>query len=105
MGCRRPPPLDDLDKLIYATDQRRLYEGWGHAASIIPLEHYCYHRWRTDQTYSYNSGYREWLEKESNRELVDQVLARTRSEGELRVRYGSPWRLPMILQNRYNSRR
>jgi len=39
--------LDDFDKLIYTADQRRLYESWGHAASIIPLEHYRYHRWRT----------------------------------------------------------
>jgi uncharacterized protein YcaQ len=77
--------LDDLDRLIYAADQRRLYEGWGHAASIIPLEHYRYHRWRTDQKYSFNPGYREWLNKDSNRELVDQALARIRSEGGLRV--------------------
>jgi uncharacterized protein YcaQ len=46
--------IDDFHKLIYTADQRRLYEGWGHAASIMPMEHYRYHRWRTDQTISYN---------------------------------------------------
>ncbi|MEW6402984.1 MAG: crosslink repair DNA glycosylase YcaQ family protein [Chloroflexota bacterium] len=78
-------PLADFDKLIYSTRQRRLYEGWGHAASIIPLEHYRYHRWRTDPKHSYNPVFREWLKKDRNRELVDQTLARIRSEGRLRV--------------------
>jgi uncharacterized protein YcaQ len=60
--------IDDFHKLIYTADQRALYEGWGHAASIIPLEHYRYHRWRTDQKYSFNPGYRKWLNKDGNRE-------------------------------------
>jgi hypothetical protein len=77
--------IDDFHKLIYTADRRALYEGWGHAASIIPLEHYRYHRWRMDQRYSFNPGYREWLSKDGNRELVAQVLARIRSEGGLRV--------------------
>jgi hypothetical protein len=93
-------PLDDFDQLIYtgpepAKDQRRLYEGWGHAASLIPLEHYRYHRWRTDQKYSFNPGYREWLNKDGNRKLVAQTLARIRSEGGLRVgdfEYAGPQR-------------
>ena len=76
---------DKFHKLIYTPGQRRLYEGWGHAASIIPLEHYRYHRWRTDPKYSYNPVFREWVSKDGNRELVDQVLARIRSEGGLRV--------------------
>lgn len=87
--------LDDFDKLIYTAGQRRLYEGWGHAASIIPLEHYRYHRWRTDQKYSYNPGYHQWLNKDGNRELVAQALARIQSEGRLRVgdfKYDGPQR-------------
>jgi uncharacterized protein len=71
--------IGDFHKLVYTADQRRLYEGWGHAASIIPLEHYRYHRWRI------SSSYREWLEESGNRELVDRVLERIRSEGGLRV--------------------
>lgn len=77
--------LDKFDKLIYTAGQRRLYEGWGHAACIIPLEHYRYHRWRTDQKYSFSPGFREWLNKDGSRELVDQAHARIRSEGALRV--------------------
>ena len=77
--------IDDFHKLIYTADQRRLYEGWGHAASLIPLEHYRYHRWRTDRSISYNPGFHEWVNKKGNRELVEQTLARIRSEGGLRV--------------------
>jgi uncharacterized protein YcaQ len=77
--------LDEFHKLIYTTDQRRLYEGWGHAASILPLEHYRYHRWRTDPRFSYNPGFREWLSKNGNRALAAQTLERIRTEGGLRV--------------------
>jgi uncharacterized protein YcaQ len=77
--------IDDFHKLIYSADQRRLYEGWGHAASIIPLEHYRYHRWRTDTRVSFNPGFREWLNKDGNRELAAQALERIRAEGGLRV--------------------
>src|SRR5262245_9946175 len=77
--------IEDFHKLIYSADQRRLYEGWGHAACIIPLEHYRYHRWRTDKTYSFNPAVREWVGKDGNRELADQTLERIRAEGGLRV--------------------
>jgi hypothetical protein len=77
--------LDDFHRLIYTAGQRRLYEGWGHAASIIPLEHYRYHRWRADTSISYNPGFREWLSKDGHRELAAQTLERIRSEGGLRV--------------------
>jgi uncharacterized protein YcaQ len=77
--------IDDFHKLIYTADQRRLYEGWGHAASIMPMEHYRYHRWRTDQTISYNPGFHDCANKVNNRELAEQTLARIRAEGGLRV--------------------
>jgi hypothetical protein len=77
--------IDGFHKLIYSADQRRLYEGWGHAASIIPLEHFRYHRWRIDRRISYNPGFHEWANKKGNRELVEQTLERIRSEGGLRV--------------------
>lgn len=77
--------IDNVHKLIYTADQRQLYEGWGHAASIIPLEHYRYHRWRTDPKISYNPGFQEWANKKGNRELAAQTLARIRGEGGLRV--------------------
>jgi len=71
--------IDDFHKLIYTAGQRQLYEGWGHAASIIPLEHYRYHRWRI------SSDFHEWLNKDGNRDLVNHTLERIRSEGGLRV--------------------
>jgi uncharacterized protein YcaQ len=77
--------IDEFHRLIYTAGQRRLYEGWGHAASIIPLAHYRYHAWRTDPKISYNATFREWVNKKGNRELVEQTLARIRSEGGLRV--------------------
>jgi len=77
--------VDDFHRLIYTADQRELYEGWGHAASIIPLEHYRYHRWRTDPRISYNPGFHEWVNKKGNRQLVEQTLERIRLEGRLRV--------------------
>ncbi|MFM8321826.1 MAG: winged helix-turn-helix domain-containing protein [Chloroflexota bacterium] len=69
----------DFHRLIYTPGERRLYEGWGHAASLIPLEHYRYHRWRISR------GFREWLDDPENRRLADQVLERIRAEGGLRV--------------------
>jgi uncharacterized protein YcaQ len=87
--------LEAFDQLIYAAGRRRLYEGWGHAASIIPLEHYRYHRWRRDPVFSYNPSFQEWLKKDGNRELAEQTLARIRLEGGRRVgdfKYDGPER-------------
>jgi uncharacterized protein YcaQ len=81
--------IDEFHKLIYTAGQRRLYEGWGHAASIIPLEHSRYHRWRI------HGDLQEWLNKNGNRELANQTLERIRSEGGLRVgdfEYNGPQR-------------
>jgi uncharacterized protein YcaQ len=77
--------IDDFHKLIYTAGERRLYEGWGHAANIISLEHYRYHAWRTDARISYNPSFREWVKKNGNRERVTQTLERIRSEGGRRV--------------------
>ena len=77
--------IDAFHKLIYTVGERRLYEGWGHAASIIPLAHYRYHQWRTDPSVSYNPGFQEWANKKDNRQLAEQTLARIRDEGGLRV--------------------
>lgn len=76
---------DAFHRLIYSAGERRLYEGWGHAASIIPLAHYRYHRWRADRAISYNASFREWANRDGNRELAAQTLERIRSGGALRV--------------------
>lgn len=74
-----------FDRLIYQAGERRLYEGWGHAASIIPLEHYRYHRWRTDKKISFNPGFETWINKEGHRRMTDQIMQRVGLEGGLRV--------------------
>ncbi len=87
--------IADFDALIYSPGQRRLYEGWGHAASIISLDYYRYHRWRTDPTFSYNPTFQSWLSKDGNRELANEALARIREEGGMRVQqfaYDGPQR-------------
>lgn len=76
---------DQLDEIIYHPGKRLLYEGWGHAASIIPLEYYRYQRWRMDRKVSFNPTFHDWLKKSDNQELVKQTLERIRSEGELTV--------------------
>src|SRR5438105_4157819 len=39
----------DFDRLIYDRAQRKLYEYWGHAASIMPLNHYKYQAWKMER--------------------------------------------------------
>lgn len=83
--------LEAFHRLIYTPGERRLYEGWGHAASILPLEHYRYHCWRI------NDGFRQWLEKDGNAALAQQALERIRAAGGLRVadfEYDGPKRNP-----------
>ncbi len=74
---------EDLDRLIYDEKDRRLFEGWQHEASIIPIEDYCfqfpYMRRMKDLPY-----YRNWQARPGNEKLVEEVLARIRKEGPLR---------------------
>ena len=77
--------LADFHQLIYSDGHRRLFEGWGHAASIMPLEHYGLQRWRSDRTVSYNPAFNAWVRKDANRKLMARTLERVRSEGGLRV--------------------
>jgi len=77
--------IDEFHKAIYDPQHRRLYEYWGHAASVIPLEHYRYQMWKMDK-YRSSPGawFSRWLAEDGNRELVDQVLNRIRTEGAMR---------------------
>jgi uncharacterized protein YcaQ len=41
-----PYPRDELDQLAYAGRRRRLFEYWGHEASLLPVEAQPLFRWR-----------------------------------------------------------
>lgn len=76
----------DFDHLIYNSAGRRLFEGWQHAACIIPLEDYRYqipHMQYVRQKQLLSGG---WLLEPANKELLDSVYARIKSEGALRAR-------------------
>jgi uncharacterized protein YcaQ len=76
----------DFDRLAYSPSDRRLFEGWQHAAAFIPLEDYRYqlpHQRRLRE--GPNDWYQRWLSQKTNAELVPTVLARIRQEGALRA--------------------
>ncbi|MBN2302834.1 MAG: winged helix DNA-binding domain-containing protein, partial [Anaerolineae bacterium] len=63
----------DFDRLVYDPGQRRLFEYWQHAASIIPLAEYRY-RQPTMQYYRDGGGWwPKWGEKPTNRAVIDEV--------------------------------
>jgi hypothetical protein len=75
----------DVDRLIYDPVQRRLFEYWQHAASIIPLSDY---RYRLEAMRYYRDGggwWPEWASDPANRALIDAVMMRIRQEGPLRA--------------------
>lgn len=76
----------DFDRLAYSPGQRRLFEGWQHAAAFIPLEDYRYqmpHQRRLREQPS--DWYQRWLTQQANAALVPAVLQRIRQEGALRA--------------------
>lgn len=77
----------DFERLIYQPDDRRLFEGWKHAASIIPLDDYRYQipQMRNDRQNPTKTS-REWLSYPNNQELLQTVSERISEEGPLRAR-------------------
>jgi len=78
-GPYRP---EDLDDLLYDPNDRRLFEYWGHVASILPLEDYHYYlarmAWHRDVGSSWG---RKW--REENQQVIADVLAEVRRRGPL----------------------
>ena len=68
-----PRLLDDL-----LTHDRRVFEGWTHAASYLPL---CDYRYYLPRMHARRSDAHQWFEQ--NEQLVEAVLDRIRAEGPL----------------------
>ena len=76
----------DFDRLIYDPGERRLFEYWAHAASIIPLEAYRFYLprmvWYQNARETWNT---RWLQRDGNEGLVQTVLERAQRQGALRA--------------------
>jgi hypothetical protein len=75
----------DFDALMFGAD-RRLFEGWQHAASIIPLTEYRYQMPHQRNLREHpTSWYHRWLDELVQKDFVPQVRERIRREGALKV--------------------
>ncbi len=73
----------EFDKLVSPVD-RRLFEGWEHAASLIPLTEYRYQLPHQRNLREHPTNwYNRWLNETVQKEFVPQVLERVRREGAL----------------------
>jgi len=76
----------DLDRLAYSAPERRLFEGWLHAACYLPLSGYRYQldamRHARQQAEQHPA---HWYNQPGNRELTAHVLGRIQAEGGLRT--------------------
>src|SRR3954454_17640658 len=76
-----PYPREALDRLSHRAP-RRLFEYWGHEASLIPVELQPLFRWRMDQAHTDAwGGMRKVAEEQP--ELVASVLEEVRDRGPI----------------------
>ena len=101
-----PYATGDFDRLVYGgaasgggANDRRLFEDWLHAATILPLHEYPYRlpqkRQRREKTGSLSGHH--WLDPATSAAFHASVLERIRQEGPLRVadfEYAGPRRGP-----------
>lgn len=76
----------DFEQLLYTPGKRLLFEGWKHAASIIPLEDFRYqlpHMRYVKENPAEMS--RKWLSEPGSQEMVHHVRQRITKEGALRA--------------------
>jgi hypothetical protein len=82
LGNYDPTDLDDLS----SPADRRLFEGWQHAACYIPLAEYRYQMPHQRNLREHPTNwYNRWLNELVQKDLVPQVLERVRREGALKV--------------------
>ena len=76
---------DDFDEMASSAD-RRIFEGWQHAASLIPISEYRFQLPRQREMRDHPSTwYNHLLDETTQTEFVPQVLERIRSKGGLKV--------------------
>jgi uncharacterized protein len=76
----------DLDRLIYAPEDRVLFEGVQGVAAILPLKDYRYQLPEFDKRRKgLIKWYTNWLDAQGSRELVDEVYERIKQEGALKA--------------------
>lgn len=89
-----------LDDLAWGRPrQRRLFEYWGHEASLLPLALYPLMRWRMRRASDGQGIYRQLAEfGRQRRDVIDRVLEAVRSQGALgagslatRTERAGPW--------------
>jgi uncharacterized protein len=75
-----PYPTEWLDELTYR--KRQLFEYWGHAASLIPVNLFPSFRWRMERAKRGNGVYRGLVNfAKENAKLIQEVLEQIRQHG------------------------
>jgi len=75
----------DLDRLAYDAQHRSLFEGWQHAACLIPLSEFRYqipHMRRVLQDHAAST--RSFVVQPGGAEIIEEVRERIRADGALR---------------------
>ena len=75
----------DFDRLIYDPAERRLFEYWMHAASIVPLSLYRHRLLEMERRRNGGGWWPDWSTQAENQAMVEAVRARVESEGALRA--------------------
>ncbi len=76
----------DLDALSFNPSDRRLFEGWYHAACFVPTQEYRYQMPRQRKVRENgHSWYARWINDPQNHEMVNAAIVRIRAEGGLRA--------------------
>ena len=73
---------EDFERLIYDPVQRRLFEGWMHAACILPIEEYRFQRVHQKKAIEEGSSwFGRWLHQDGNRQILEEVRNRLHQKG------------------------